>query len=122
MDKINSDQIRLEDIIKSINEIEDFAKSGFEDRKTIMAIAYSIAIIGEAANKLSSEVINLNNEIPWKQIIGMRHRIIHNYGNVDIKNLKQVVLRDLPNLRPRIESILKQISSDYPKKRNQTPS
>jgi uncharacterized protein with HEPN domain len=111
MKKINSDFIRLSDILNSIDEIEIFAKDGFEDRKTVMAISYLIAIIGEAANKLSSEVFEKNKEIPWKQIIGMRHRIIHDYGNVDVQNLKQAVTNDLPFLKPQIAKILKEINS-----------
>jgi len=110
MKKINPDFIRLSDILAAINDIEEFCKSGFEDRKTIMAIAYSIAIIGEAANKLSENVKEQNRDIPWKQIVGMRHRIIHDYGNVDIQNLQQVVVADLPLLRTKLESILKDFS------------
>ena len=48
MKKINPDSIRLLDIQTAIREIKEFYKSGLEDRKTVMAIAYSIAIIGEA--------------------------------------------------------------------------
>ncbi|MES2962011.1 MAG: HepT-like ribonuclease domain-containing protein [Pseudomonadota bacterium] len=112
MKKINPDFIRISDILKSINDIKDFYKSSdLEDRKTVMAIAYSIAIIGEAANKLSLEIVAKYNDIPWKQIIGMRHRIIHDYGNVDILNLKQVIISDLPILKSKIELILKDISN-----------
>ena len=109
MKKINSDFIRLTDILSSINNIESFSKDGFDDVKTVMAIAYSIAIIGEAANKLSTKLTNQHSHIPWRQIIGMRHRIIHDYGNVDIPNLKQVVIADLPVLKLRIEAILKEL-------------
>jgi uncharacterized protein with HEPN domain len=107
MKKIDPDFIRLSDIKKAINDIEDFYKTGLEDRKTVMAIAYSIAIIGEAANKLSAELTSKHNDIPWKQIVGMRHRIIHDYGSVDIQNLEQVIVADLPQLRSKIELILK---------------
>lgn len=107
MQKINSDFIRLSDISRTINEIEEFYKSGLDDRKTIMAIAYSIAVIGEAANNLSKKIVEKHCDIPWKQIIGMRHRIIHDYGNVDVENLKQAVVSDLPILKSKIELILK---------------
>jgi len=110
MKKINPDFIRLSDIKNAIKDIEEFYKTGLEDRKTVMAIAYSIAIIGEAANKLSLELTTKYNDIPWKQIVGMRHRIIHDYGNVDIQNLKQAVIADLPILKLRIEFIL----NDFP--------
>jgi uncharacterized protein with HEPN domain len=107
MKKIDSDFIRLSDILKAINNIEEFYKTGLDDSKTVMAIAYSIAIIGEAANKLSTKITEKYLDIPWKQIIGMRHRIIHDYGNVDIQNLSQAVVFDLPVLKVKIELILK---------------
>ena len=109
MKKIDSDFIRLSDILGAISDIEEFAKNGLNDRKTIMATAYSIAIIGEAANKLSLKITEKYDHIPWKQIIGMRHRIIHDYGNVDVENLKQVVDQVLPDLKPKIELILKNL-------------
>ena len=109
MKKINPDFIRLSDIKAAIKDIEEFYKAGLDDRKTVMAIAYSIAIIGEAANKLSSEVTTKHNDIPWRQIIAMRHRIIHDYGNVDIQNLRQAVIADLPLLGAKIELILKDL-------------
>jgi uncharacterized protein with HEPN domain len=110
MKKINSDFIRLSDILQAIKDIEEFYSVGLKDRKTVMAIAYSIAIIGEAASKLSDNVLEKYSDIPWKQIIGMRHRIIHDYGNVDVENLEQAVVSDLPLLKVKIEMILKSFS------------
>lgn len=79
-EKLNTDFIRLQDMVNAISDIEDFLqKSSIEERLTLMAIAYEIAIIGEAADKISDKCRNQNNEIPWSDIIGMRHRIIHGY-------------------------------------------
>lgn len=110
MKKIDSDFIRLSDILSAINEVEIFCKSGFDDRKTVMATAYLIAVMGEAASKLSVKITEKYSDIPWRQIVGMRHRIIHDYGNVDLENLRQVVVADLPNLKLKIEEILKNFS------------
>jgi uncharacterized protein with HEPN domain len=107
MKKIDSDFIRLSDILSAIKEIEEFCKSGFDDRKTVMATAYLIAVIGEAASKISVKITEKYNDVPWRQIVGMRHRIIHDYGNVDIENLRQAVAADLPDLKLKIEIILK---------------
>lgn len=110
MKKINSDFIRLSDILNTISEIEQFSKDGFDDRKTIMAVAYSIAVIGEAASKISEQITEKYSDIPWRQIVGMRHRIIHDYGNVDVDNLRQAATSDLPDLKAKIENILKNFS------------
>ena len=57
MEKLNKDLIALNDILIAISDIEDFTyRSSMKDRMTIMAVAYEIAIIGEAANKISFEI------------------------------------------------------------------
>ena len=109
--KINPDIIRLNDILKMIDELLSFSKDGLTDRKTIMAVAYGIAIIGEAAGKISDDIIKRHSEIPWKEITGMRHRIIHNYGNVNLERLKEAVEKDLPDLKPKILKIVSDIKS-----------
>ncbi len=107
MKKINPDFIRLKDIISAIEDIENFYEDGgLEERKNIMAIAYLIAIIGESANKLSESLKQNNADIPWRAIIGMRNRIIHDYGSVDIDNLRQAIIRDLPSLKLKISEII----------------
>jgi len=110
MKKIDSDFIRLTDILSAIGEIENFCQDGFDDRKTVMAIAYSVAVIGEASSKISTKITEKYSDIPWRQIIGMRHRIIHDYGNVDVENLRQVALFELPALKLKIANILKDFS------------
>lgn len=54
--KVNPDRIRLLDILSAIDDSESFAHNGLEDRKTLMATAYSIAVMGEAAGKLSAQL------------------------------------------------------------------
>jgi len=110
--KLNVDVLRLKDIIKSIDEIDSFvARSSLEDRMTQMAVAYEIAIMGEACNKLSLELTAQYPDIPWQGIIGMRHRIIHDYGNVSVSRLKEVVATHLPQLKKQILDILGNIEN-----------
>lgn len=74
---------------------------------TLHAILYNIAIIGEAANKLSIGLRQKYGEIPWDAIINMRHRIIHDYGNVNIQTIKEVLDSDLPVLKQQLIDISK---------------
>ena len=95
-------------MLNAIADIEDFMrKSSFDDRMTLMAVAYETAIIGEAADKISGEFQKQHNYIPWSDIIGMRHRIIHGYGKVSIHRLKEVVDKHLPLLKQQILDIIK---------------
>jgi len=57
------------------------------------AVIRSLAIIGEAAGKVSAATQAANPEIPWREITGMRHRLIHGYGEVRL-DVVWTVLRD----------------------------
>lgn len=108
--KINPDLIRLTDVLNAIADIEQFMmKSSFAERMTLMAVAYEVVIIGEACGKLSSDLQNEHPEIPWSDIVGMRHRIIHGYGQVNIQRLQEVVTSHLPVLKTQIKQIVAEL-------------
>ncbi|MEK6746613.1 MAG: HepT-like ribonuclease domain-containing protein [Rickettsiales bacterium] len=110
--KIDPDLIRLKDVLNAIADIDEFiTKSSFSERMTLMAVAYEIAIIGEACGKLSEGIYATYPEIPWSDIIGMRHRIIHGYGNVSVERLQEVVNKHLPILKTQIEQILLELTN-----------
>ena len=70
------------------------------------AIAYRIQIIGEAASKLSPQFRASHCNLPWAQIIGLRHRIVHDYMNVNYKILWEVVKKDIPKLIEALEPLV----------------
>ncbi|WP_200254375.1 DUF86 domain-containing protein [Thiococcus pfennigii] len=65
----------------------------------LFALVRSIAIIGEAANKTSEETRSATPHIPWKAIIGMRHRLIHAYVAIDADILWVAATAEVPALR-----------------------
>lgn len=80
----------LNDIRQSIDRVieytngmslEDFLK----DQKSIHAVARNLEIMGEAANRLPDEFKEVHSEIEWFKIIGLRHRIVHEYFGVDLE-------------------------------------
>jgi uncharacterized protein with HEPN domain len=99
----------------AINKIEIFTK-GIDYRKFIendmiqSAVIRQIEIIGEASNKLGSQLKDAYLEIPWVDIIGMRHKLIHDYFGVDLKKVWGTIKKDLPNLKKNIERILKKLN------------
>jgi uncharacterized protein with HEPN domain len=108
---VSSDAIRLKDIVHAIEEIEGFtSRADFSDRMLLMAVAYEIAIIGESAGKLSKAVTQAHPHIPWGDIIGMRHRIVHDYGNISAERIKAVVNNHLPQLKQDIAAVLASLS------------
>jgi uncharacterized protein with HEPN domain len=76
------------------------------DSKTIDAVVRNLSIIGEAARHVPDSVQALSPSIPWAAIRGMRHRIIHEYAQVDVAIVWDTVTHDLPPLIPALESLL----------------
>ena len=66
----------------------------------------ALEIIGEAAKRIPEQVRQRYPDIPWKGMAGMRDRIIHGYDNVDLQIVWDVVKRDIPQLKPKIELLL----------------
>ena len=110
IEKINQDGIRLRDIVNAIDDIHTAHQKGFKDRVNVMAAAYGIAIIGEAANKLSSDLKEQNSKIPWRSIINMRNVIIHDYGNVSVIRIQSVIKDYLPELKKQILQMLSKLN------------
>ncbi len=77
-----------------------------QNRMLALAIIRCIEIIGEAAFKVSPETRARHPEIPWVDIIGMRHRLVHAYFDVDLNRLCDTISEDLPPLIAMLEAIL----------------
>jgi uncharacterized protein with HEPN domain len=70
------------------------------------AIAKAVELIGESASKVSPEKRAQYAEIPWRTIVGLRHRIVHDYQNLDLQRLWQIVQHDVPQLQQLLEVIV----------------
>jgi uncharacterized protein with HEPN domain len=87
--------------IKGINR----AELETNDEK-VSAILYQITIIGEATKRLSQEFRQQYAEIPWREIAGMRDVIVHEYDQVDLDVVWDVVQNKLPELLTLLEPLL----------------
>lgn len=87
--------------------IEDMAQAGFEgDVKTQYAVTRALEIIGEAARKIPSHIKEANPDIPWREITGMRDKVIHDYMGVSTVVVWKTAVEDLPELLPKLRQIL----------------
>ena len=68
------------------------------DRRTQLAVERSLEVIGEAAGRLSAPFRNAHPEIPWRQIIGQRNVLIHEYGEIKQERIWKVVRENIPQL------------------------
>lgn len=104
----------LMDLIDAIDKIEQFTKSitfeNFEkDEKTIFAVIRALEIMGEAAKKIPPGTRAKYKHIPWKQIAGMRDKLIHEYFGVNTKVIWKTVKKDIPLVKPLIKQMSKDI-------------
>jgi len=104
----------LQDILDAVNDIESFVGSmSYEefirDRKTLNAVVRSIEIIGEASKNIPDTVKAKYKELPWKQMTGMRDKLIHAYFGVDVETLWKAVKENIPPLKQAIQKILKDL-------------
>lgn len=105
------DAIRLRHMIDAAREAVSFAQGRSRgdlegDRMLVLSLVKSIEIVGEAAFQISKPTRDELPSIPWEDIIGMRHRLVHVYFDINIDILWQTVQSDLPTLIAQIESLL----------------
>ncbi len=104
-ERINKDLLRLNDILDAISSIESLDLSGTNSRTDFFAAAYLISVIGEAAGRLSESIRTNHTNVPWRDIISMRNRLIHEYGKVNFERVKAVIELDIPILKADITVI-----------------
>ena len=78
------------------------------------AVMRLVTIIGEAANRVSPDFRAAHPEIPWRDIIGMRHRLVHDYFKVDVARVWDTIRNDL---RPLIAALEPLVPPDTPDNR-----
>jgi uncharacterized protein with HEPN domain len=106
----------VEDILEAMDKaeilLEDVTYDQFEaDFRINFAVVRALEIIGEATKRLPINIRQRYPNVPWRGMAGMRDRIIHGYDNVDLQIVWDVVKRDIPRIKPRIQQIL----ADYEK-------
>jgi len=104
------DAATLSDLIEACSRVIEYTHGRSRadlDRshQLLSACCYEIAVIGEAVKRLSATTRNNYPEIPWKDIAGMRDRLIHGYDSVDVDELWKTSTEDIPTLIERTRRI-----------------
>lgn len=108
-----NDKLYIRDILDSIEKIGSYVnnldyKKFSENSITIDAVVRNFEIIGEATKNLSKEIKSSYPEIPWKEMAGMRNKVIHEYFGVNLKIVWKTIKERLTELKIKIEEILKE--------------
>jgi uncharacterized protein with HEPN domain len=101
----------VEDIIDAMEKaelaIEGVTYEQFADDFMInFVVARALEIVGEATKRLPLSLRDQYPAIPWKDMAGMRDRIIHGYDNIDLRTMWDVVKQEIPQVKPQIQQIL----------------
>ncbi len=72
-----------------------------------LGLAKAVELIGESANRISNELQQTHPQIPWRQIIGMRHVLVHNYWLVEMDEVWDAVQNDIPPLIDQLHQLIK---------------
>ena len=101
---------RFLDMMEAIQRIEKYAGRGRQafvaDELIQTYIVHNLQILGEAAAKIPSDQQREYPNLPWPKMVGMRNVLVHNYFNIDLDIVWQVVETELPALKEKIGRIL----------------
>lgn len=106
------DETRLRDMLDAARQAQAFTagktRADLEVDNTIIgfAVVRALEVIGEAATQISSETRIMFPQVAWKEMIGMRNRIVHDYNRVNYDVVWNTVTQNIPILVSQLEAFL----------------
>jgi uncharacterized protein with HEPN domain len=92
---------------KILRKVEGVERGQFDqDENLRIALAHLIQVIGEAARRVSSEFCQAHPQIPWKGIVGMRHKVVHDYMNLNDDVVWQTATEEIGPLAAELEALV----------------
>jgi uncharacterized protein with HEPN domain len=107
---VKDDRVYLQHIRDALDDIEAYTSAGreafFAERMRQDATLRKLQVTGEAVKKLSEDTKSRQPQVLWKQIAGIRDKVIHEYFGINLEIVWGVVTSDLPSLRRAIRDLL----------------
>ncbi len=111
MSRKRRDKEYLADVVEAVQRIVSYtAELSYEeflaDRKTQDAVLRNLQVMGEAVKKLSAPVKQAHPHLPWKQVAGMRDKVVHDYFGINYDIVWALAKQELPAMLPSLAAIL----------------
>lgn len=111
----HADVVYLRHILDAVAQIEEYLQGVSEEEfyQTHLlqdGVIRQLEIIGEATKQISQATRSMNDHIPWKDMAGMRDKLIHDYFGVDIEQIWLTAVHDLPPLKHSLQITLDSLS------------
>ena len=105
------DEKVIEKLISLIDKIRQYCQDiSFDDfsRNEILteACVFNLVQLGETSHKISDELKELHPEIAWRELNGLRNRLVHDYQGVNLNLVWEIISTDLPILRQQLENLI----------------
>ena len=107
----DEDRASLVDMLGFAREVVEFSRGRQRadldrDRAFLRALERALELVGECARRISPGTRQAHPAVPWRDIVGMRNVIAHEYGRVDLDEIWKTAERDAPRLVAALESIV----------------
>lgn len=104
------DESRVRHMCRALSKIVEKSagltrESLVEGEDNTELIIHYLTILGEAANNVSDEFVKKHTDIDFAAMAGVRHRLVHDYANIDLDIIWEIVSQDVPRQYPRVKAL-----------------
>ena len=108
---MQNDKQILEKMLQYAQKVADYTKGMDYDlfEKNDMAVdacVFNLSKLGETSNQISEEFEEGTPDIPWRQLYGLRNRIVHDYEGINLKLVWEIIQGDIPDLIEKITRLI----------------
>jgi len=112
---VKDDRPYLEHILECINRITEYTHEGkkffLTDKKTQDAVLRNLQTLAESARRLSERLKAQRLEVDWRALTAFRNVVVHDYLGIDLEQVWQIIEHDLPDLKPKVERMVRDLAS-----------
>ena len=115
----------MQDIVTAVDNIAKYVSHGrdefFANELIQSWVVRQLELIGEAVNAVPDDILERAENVPWNEIRGMRHVLIHDYFGVDLEVVWDTASTDVPAVGPQIAALLDGLEDDVPGEPEDSP-